>query len=78
MQSDHAQYTVGWPMSNSHLDIPKIDNRQFQIWKMDKSILRYPVALIANSKCLLRQQQSALLRQQQSAYCYGSVLLVKG
>ena len=32
------QCTAGWPTSNSHFDFPKIDNGQFQKWKVDKSI----------------------------------------
>jgi hypothetical protein len=31
-------YTVDWITLNFHLDIPKIDNEQFQKLKLDKSI----------------------------------------
>jgi hypothetical protein len=41
VQSDQVLsiiYKVGGPFSNFHLDIPRIDNGQFQICKLDKSI----------------------------------------
>jgi hypothetical protein len=34
-------YTVGLFTSDFHLDIPKIDNSQFQKWKLGKSIKEF-------------------------------------